>query len=95
MPAPIAKVWIKVGEYGISAEVAVISNVPEMVYLGVDLGITKYLLELHERQAVEKMYGRQTISAITRELDRREKEEEEQDLTLSRQDQLVQCVQSS
>ena len=87
MHAPIAKVWIKVGEYGISAEVAVISNAPEMVYLGVDLGITKYLLELHERQAVEKMYGRQTISAITRELDRREKEEEEQDLILSMQDQ--------
>ena len=87
MHAPIAKVWIKVGEYGISAEVAVISNAPEMVYLGVDLGITKYLLELHERQAVEMMYGRQTISAITRELDRREKEEEEQDLILSMQDQ--------
>ena len=74
------------GEYGISAEVAVISNAPEMMYLGVDLGITKYLLELHERQAVGKMYDRQTISAITRELDRRE-EEEEQDLILSRQDQ--------
>ena len=29
--APIAKVWIKVGEYGISAEVvAVVSNAPEM-----------------------------------------------------------------
>ena len=36
------------------------------------------------------MYGRQTISAITRELDRREKEEEEQDLILSRQDQAFQ-----
>ena len=58
-----------------------------MVYLDVDLGITKHLLELHERQAVEKMYDRQTISAITRELDRREKEEEEQDLILNRQDQ--------
>ena len=34
--APIAKVWIKVGEYGIPAEVAVVSNAPEMVYLGVD-----------------------------------------------------------
>ena len=33
------------------------------------------------------MYDRHTISAITRELDRREKEEEEQDLILSRQDQ--------
>ena len=87
MLAPIAKVWIKVGEYGISAEVAVISNATEMVYLGVDLGITKYFLELHERQAVEKMYDRQTISAIIRELDRREKEEEEQDLILSRQNQ--------
>ena len=32
------------------------------------------------------MYDRQTISAITRELDRREKAEE-QDLILSRQDQ--------
>ena len=52
---------------------AVISNAPEMVYLGVDLGITKYHLELHEGQAVENMYDRQTISAITRELDRREK----------------------
>ena len=52
----------------------------------VDLEITKYLLELHERQAVEKLYGRQTM-AITRELDRRKKEEEEQDLILSRQDQ--------
>ena len=36
MHAPIAKVWIKVGEYGIPAEVAVVSNAPEMVYLGVD-----------------------------------------------------------
>ena len=36
MHAPIAKVWIKVGEYGIPAEVAVISNAPEMVCLGVD-----------------------------------------------------------
>ena len=87
MHAPIAKVWIKVGEYGISAEVAVISNAPEIVYLDVDLGITKYLLELHERQAVGKMYERQTISAIIRELDRREKEEEEQDLILNRQGQ--------
>ena len=59
--APIAKVWIKVVEYGIPGDVAVVSNAPEMVYLGVDLGITKYLLELHERQAVEKMYDRQTI----------------------------------
>ena len=42
MHAPIAKVWIKVGEYGIPAEVAVVNNVLEMVYLGVDLGITKY-----------------------------------------------------
>ena len=58
------------GEYGIPAEVAVVSNVPEMVYLGRDLGIPKYLLELHERQAVGKMYERQTISAITIELDR-------------------------
>ena len=65
------------GEYRIPAEVAVLSNAPEMVYLGVHLGITKYLLELHERHAVEKMYGRQTISAITRVLDRREKEEED------------------
>ena len=87
MHAPIAKVRIKVAEYGISTEVAVISNAPEMVYLGLDLGITKYLLELHERQAVEKMYGRQTISALIRELDRREKEGEEKDLILSRQDQ--------
>ena len=61
MHAPIAKVWIKVGEYGISAEVVVISNAPEMMCLGIDLGITKYLLELHERQAEEKMYDRQTI----------------------------------
>ena len=52
--APITKVWVKVGEYGIPAEVAVVSNAPDMVYVGVDLGITKYLLELHERQAVEK-----------------------------------------
>ena len=57
------------------------------VHLGVDLGITKYLIELHERQEEEKMYDRQTISAITRELDRRKKEEEEQDLKLCRQDQ--------
>ena len=35
------------------------------------------------------MYGSQTISAITRELDRREKEEEEQDLILSMQDQAL------
>ena len=91
MHAHIAKVWIKVGKYGIPAEVAVVSNAPEIVYLGVDSGITKYPLELHERQAVEKMYGRQTVSAITREVNRRE-EEEEQDLKLSRQDQ---CLQSS
>ena len=72
MHAPIAKVWIKEGKYGIPTEVAVVSNAPEMVYLGVDFRITKYLLELHERQAVEKVYDRQTISAIIRELDRRE-----------------------
>ena len=64
---------------------AVVSNAPEIVYLGVDLGITKYLYELYERQAVEKMYDRQNISAITRELDRK-KMEEEQNLILSRQD---------
>ena len=33
MHATIAKVWIMVEEYGISAEVAVISNAPEMMYL--------------------------------------------------------------
>ena len=32
MHAPIAKVWIKVGQYGIPAEVAVVSNASEMVY---------------------------------------------------------------
>ena len=31
MQAPIAKVWIKMGEYAIPAEVAVVSNAPEMV----------------------------------------------------------------
>ena len=41
MHAPIAKVWIKMWEYGIPAEVAVVSNAPEMVCLGVDIGITK------------------------------------------------------
>ncbi len=58
MHATIAKVWIKVWGYGIPAEVAFISKAPEMVYLGVDIEITKYLLELHEIQAVEKMYDR-------------------------------------
>ena len=56
MHAPIAKVWIKVGEYQGGG---CCSNAPEMVYLGVDLGITKYLLELHETKAVEKVYDRQ------------------------------------
>ena len=36
------------------------------------------------------MYDRQTLSAITRELDRREKEEQEQDLIPTRQDQACQ-----
>ncbi len=57
--APIAKVWIKVGEYEIPAEVAVVSNAPEMVYLGVDLGITKYLFEfMRDRQWKRCMTGR-------------------------------------
>ena len=66
---------------------AVVSNAPEIVYLGGDIGITKYILELYEKQVVGKMYDRQTISAVTRELDKREKEEEEQDMILSIQDQ--------
>ena len=43
MHAPIAKVWIKVGEYGIPGDVAVVSNAPEMVYLGQSLAALQTL----------------------------------------------------
>lgn len=62
-----------------------LEHAPEDVYLGTDLGLTKYLIELEEKQRVEKE-AQQLVAAVTRAQQLQESRQEQEDIEVSQTD---------